>query len=142
MPAEELKDTLREVLESAYNAGDLEAMGRLYAPDVVYHRPPMPDIEGCRALMQYVAELRCAFSSVHLTLEEIVVEGEMHATRWTFRGMHTGRSPSMPVPPTGREVTMSGCSVSRSAEGRITEEWSHADWLSLFRQLGVIPPMG
>jgi predicted ester cyclase len=48
----------------------------------------------------------------------------------------------MPVPPTGRRVEMMGCSVSHWMVGRIVEEWNYVDWLGLFRQVGVIPPLG
>jgi hypothetical protein len=37
---------------------------------------------------------------------------------------------------------IAGCCVSRWMEGWIVEECNYVDWLGLFRQVGVIPPMG
>jgi len=142
MSAKEVKARLRCVVEQAYHQGRLEALDELYAPGIVYHRPPLADIEGLEALKAYVADLCLAFSGVRLTLHEIVVEGDILASRWTLRGSHTQRSPSMPVPPTGKEASVTGCSMAHWAEGRINEEWNYTDWLGLFQQLGVIPPMG
>jgi len=140
--AEDVRTTAQRAIEGAYNQGTLASLDQLYAPDVLYHRPPLVDIEGLGLLKEYIADLRRAFSEVRYTLDEIALEGEILASRWTFRGRHTGRSPSMPVPPTGREATITGCSMAHCVRGRIEEEWSHADWLGFFQQLNVIPPMG
>jgi len=139
--AEDLKDAFRRTLEAAYSQGNLAGLEELYTAEAAFHRPPFPDIEGLEAFKAYVADLRCAFSDVRLTLREIVLEGEALATRWTFQGTHTGRSPSMLVPPTGRSATITGCCMVHCVDGRIDEVWSYADWLGLFQQLGVIPPM-
>jgi len=137
-----LKAEARRILERAYTQGDLRALCRLYASDVVCHRPPLTDIEGLAALVQYVSDLRRAFSHVRLALDEIILEGQTTSSRWTLRGTHTERRPSIPVPPTGREVTVAGCSVAHWRDGRVYEEWSYVDWLGLFRQLRIVPPMG
>jgi len=142
MCSDEVKGIIRAVLEVAYNQGDLEALDKVYAPDVLYHRPPLADIECLEALKCSVADIRRAFSNVQLVIDKITLEGEVLAGRWTFRGIHTGRSSSMPVPPTGRGVTVTGCCMAHWTDGRIDEEWVCTDWLGLFQQLGVVPPMG
>lgn len=142
MLAEDVRTTARRAIEGAYNQGRLDGLDQLYTRDVVYHRPPLADIEGLGPLKEYITDFRRAFSEVRYTLDEITLEGEVLASRWAFRGRHTGRSPSMPIPPTGREVTITGCSMAHCVQGRVEEEWSHADWLGFFQQLNVIPPMG
>jgi predicted ester cyclase len=140
--AGDIRSAVHRVIEEIYNQGNLDGLDQLYARDVLYHRPPLADIEGLGPLGEYVADLRRAFSEVRYTLHEIALEGVVLACRWTFQGRHTGRSPSMPIPPTGREVTITGCSMAHCVQGRIEEEWSYADWLGFFQQLNVIPPMG
>ena len=142
MLGEGTKAKIRRIVEEAYNQGSLETLRELYAADLLYHRPPLPDIEGLAEFRQHIAGLRSAFSDTQFTISRIILEGDAQAYSWSFQGTHTGRSPSIPVPPTGRKVTMMGCSVSRRAEGQIIEEWNYIDWLGLFRQVGVIPPMG
>jgi predicted ester cyclase len=142
MCARKLGTTALRAIEAAYNEGLLERLDELYAPDAIYHRPPLTDIEGLDDLKAYIADLRRTFSELHYTLEETTWEGMAMGSRWTLRGRHTGRSPSMPVPPTGREITITGCSMVHYAQGKIEEEWNHADWLGFFQQLNVIPPVG
>jgi len=48
----------------------------------------------------------------------------------------------MGIPPTGKQVTMTGITILRFAGGKCVERWSEADFLGLLQQLGVVPPMG
>ncbi len=142
LPPEELKTMVRSTVEGAYNNGDLSSLSSLYASDVVYHRPPLPDIEGLGTLREYIADISRAFSDIHYTIRSIILEGDTYAELWAFQGTHTGQSPALPVPARGRQVSITGSTLGLWAGGKIVEEWSYVDWLGLFRQLGVIPPMG
>ena len=61
-------------------------------------------------------------------------------TRLTFGGTHQGTFQGMP--PTGKQVTGSGISIHRIANGKIAEAWVNFDTLGMLQQLGVIPAMG
>ena len=141
MLGEGIKARVSRVVEGAYNQGHLDGLGQLYAAGFLYHRPPLPDIEGLEEFRQHIADIRRAFSEMQISIHRIILEGDAQAYPWAFRGTHTGRSPSIPVPPTGKRVAIVGCSVSCWLQGQIIEEWNYVDWLGLFRQLGVIPPM-
>jgi predicted ester cyclase len=138
----QLKGIVRAGIEAAFNRGDLGGLDKVYSLSVVCHRSPLEDIQGLEDLKHFISDIRIAFSRVEFSLDEITLEGEVLAGRWTFRGTHTGRSPTMPVPPTGKAVTVTGCCMAYWVGGRIVEEWTCTDWLGLFQQLGVIPPMG
>ena len=141
MSAEELKATIRRVVGGAYNKGNLDAMDELYAPNFVYHRVPLPDIVGLEAYKQAIADIRNSFSNLKLTFDKIIMEEDTVATRWTFRGTHTGQSPTIPIPPTGKKVLITGGSITHIRGGKAVEEWNYADWLGFFQQLGVVPPL-
>jgi steroid delta-isomerase-like uncharacterized protein len=142
MSAEQLKTTVYRVAGQVYNEGRLEVMDDLWNADLVYHRPPFPDLEGREALREDISNLRNAFPDMELTFDEIIFEGDTSVARWTFRGTHTGQSPSIPVPPAGKQVTVTGVCVHHWAGGKIVEHWTHSDWLGLMQQLGVIPTPG
>ncbi len=61
--------------------------------------------------------------------------------RSTFRGTNTGDivTPTMHVPATGKQVTMTGIGIFRFADGKFVEAWYESDYLGLFQQLGLIP---
>jgi hypothetical protein len=55
---------------------------------------------------------------------------------------HIRTSPSLPIPPTGKEVVLQGCIVVHGKDGKVVEEWEHSDYLGFLQQLGVVPPLG
>ena len=61
-------------------------------------------------------------------------------SRWTGRGTHAGDL--MGIAPTGKQVTVTGISIQRIANGKIMEEWSTYDMLGMLQQLGVAPMPG
>jgi predicted ester cyclase len=75
-----------------------------------------------------------------LTVEDYLAEGDTVVSRWTGRGTHTGDL--MGIAPTGEQVTVTGISIQRIANGKIVEAWSTYDMLGMFQQLGVVPMPG
>lgn len=61
----------------------------------------------------------------------------MVATRWTARGTHDGEH--MGVPATGNQVTVSGLTISRLANGKVVEEFQSWDSREMIRQLKAMP---
>jgi predicted ester cyclase len=77
------------------------------------------------------------FPDIHFTVDDIFVEGDKVALRWTLRGTHKGEFAG--VPPTNKQVAIWGISVDRISGGKIAETWERYDTLGLMQQLGVIP---
>jgi len=46
------------------------------------------------------------------------------------------------MPATGKQVVLTGITISHMVEGKIVEDWHNADALGLLQQLGVVPAMG
>jgi predicted ester cyclase len=81
--------------------------------------------------------LHCAFPDLHLTIEDLIAEGDKVASRDTNSGTHRGAF--MGVAATGKAVTYNETFIARFAAGRIVESWAIVDALSLMRQLGLVP---
>ncbi len=45
----------------------------------------------------------------------------------------------MGIAPTGKQVTITGQAIYRTANGKIEEDWISADALGMLQQLGVVP---
>jgi predicted ester cyclase len=142
MSTEELKAKIRRFMEESYNKGNLGVVDEDCVADFVYHTPPFPDFQGTEAYKQFVAGVRNAYSGVHITVDEVIVEGDTTVFRWTLRGTHTGQSPTIRIPPTGKPVTMTGCGVVHSVGGKYVDSWNYGDYLGLLQQLGVVPSPG
>ena len=142
MARKELKRKIQWAGEEAWYNGNVDALDEIYAADYVWHRPPFPDIVGLVAAKESIAATRVAYSDIQTDYEEMVAEGDSLAYRWTLRMKHTGTSPSLPIPPTGKEVTLVGCTMVRIKDGKVVEEFEHSDYLGFLQQIGVVPPLG
>jgi predicted ester cyclase len=142
MSTEELKAKITRAMDKVYNKGNLNVVDETAAANFVLHNSPFPDVVGREAYKQYITGLRATLTGLHMTFDEVIGEGNTTVARWTLRGTHTGQLPSLPVPPTGKQVTITGCVVTHWAEGRMVEHWNHVNYLGMLLQLGVIPSMG
>ena len=68
-----------------------------------------------------------------------IADGDKVVTRWTGRGTHDGDL--MGVAPTGKQVTVSGLTLSRLANGKVVEEYTNWDTFGMMKQLGVVPEL-
>jgi len=135
MTVEENKAIARRWNEEVWGKGDLAAAGELLATDFVFNYPPpevAPDLEGYK---QSMAMWRAPFADIRSTIEDMVAEGDKVAVRWTWGGTHTGEF--WGIPPTGRQVTITGISILRIEGGKIVEEWGEMDNMGTMAQLGV-----
>jgi steroid delta-isomerase-like uncharacterized protein len=86
---------------------------------------------------QWNAAIREAVPDYNVTIEDQFAEDDKVVTRWTARGTHKGRFQG--IAPTGRQVSVTGMTISRYVDGKIAESWVELDTLSLMRQLGADP---
>ena len=126
--AEEKKALARRFLE-AQARGDLETLDELLAPDFI-DRSVLPGQGPSREdYKQSVLEMLAAFSNATFTIESQVAEGDVVASRFTGRSVHTGAF--LGVTPTGEETTYTGMTFHRIVAGKIAEEWGESDFLSV-----------
>ena len=92
--------------------------------------------------MEADAAMLAAFTENRTTIDDMIVDGDRAVMRWTWEAVHTGTSPSLGIPATGKHVRSVGCSVFHFWDGKVSEQWEYSDMLGLLQQLGVIPPMG
>ncbi|MGH2543748.1 MAG: ester cyclase [Ardenticatenaceae bacterium] len=134
--SEQNKALLRRAIEEVYNQGNLAAIDELVASDFVIYMPSQ-EIRGREGAKQYVATLRAGFPDIHFTIEDQIAEGDRVVTRWTAHGTHTGNFQG--IPPSGKQVRVTGTDVDRIADGKAVECWTNVDELGMMQQLGVVP---
>jgi predicted ester cyclase len=79
---------------------------------------------------------RSGVSLISIYLEDLFVEGDKVVARWTCRGTHHGIFRGLA--PTGKRVTFTGMTLYRMAQGKIVEQWTVEDGVSLYQQLGIL----
>ena len=109
----------------------------LAQPDVVIRTPLPINTPGANALKEIFARLHRAFPDLHVTIEDLIAEGDRVVSRNFVTGTHRGEY--MGVPATGRTVGYDEIFIARFVDGRIAETWGVVDVASLLKQLGATP---
>jgi predicted ester cyclase len=126
--AEENKALARRFLEAQAKA-DLATLDDMMAPDFV-DRSVLPGQGSSREdYKRSVLEMLGAFSNISFTVESQIAEGDLVASRYLGRSVHTGTF--LGVAPTGEERAYTGMTFHRIVAGKIAEEWGESDFLSV-----------
>ncbi len=143
MSTEANKALIHKWVDEVLNTRDVSQQSRAYqlvATDFVGHFPGQPPIQGLEAFRQFGSLYFTAFPDLQITPEDLIAEGDKVSMRYSWRGTH--KAELMGIPATGKQVTASGISILRVADGKIAEQWDNFDTLGMLQQLGVLPAMG
>jgi predicted ester cyclase len=134
------KATFRR-FRDAVNTGDIEVISQtideVVESDVLFHAPVPIEATGAQAAKQVWAMLLRGLPDLHLTIEDLIAEGDKVVSRNSVTGTHQGEYRGLP--PTGKSVTYNEIFIVRFTGGRIAEIWGVVDVFSQMKQLGVIP---
>lgn len=119
----------------AYEANDQAALDAVLAPDLLAQTPGSPEPQNRERHLQGISMFNAAFSDRHFTVDEMIAEGDVVATRTTLRGLHTGAFQGHP--PTGKPIAATGLTLERIQDGRIVERWFSFDTARVLQELGI-----
>ncbi len=131
------KDLVRRGYAELVNEGNFSHLEEFIHEDYVDHTQPPGWPTDRAGLQQQLQYFRSAFPDIHVTLEEMVAEGDLVMFRQTMRGTHQGEF--FGIPPTGNPVEMTGTHLFRLKDGKLVEHRANNDDLGMLRQLGAIP---
>jgi predicted ester cyclase len=132
----ENKTIVRRALEEPWS--DLSVLDEVIDSGYVGYDPAQPEpLRGPQGAKENIEQYRSAFEGAQITVKDQIAEGDYVASRWEGRGRHTGEL--MGIPPTGKDVTVSGQTISRLAGGKIVEEYTNWDTLGMLQQIGAVP---
>ena len=135
------KNAVRRLFEEVWNKGNLPVADELFSSTYVHHDASTPDVgRGPESEKKRATLYRTAFPDIRLTMDDIIAEGETVVARWSCRGTHKGDLSG--IPPTGKQVNITGVSIARFANGKMEEGWVNWDALALMQQLGVVSDLG
>jgi steroid delta-isomerase-like uncharacterized protein len=125
---------LHRWFEQVWNLGREEAIDELMAEDVVTHGL-QEDLHGPAAFKPFYRQFRSAFPDMRITVEEVLIDGDMIAARCSVSGTHTG--PGLSVPASGKPTSVTGMCMARVKDGKMIEGWNNFDFLALYQQIGM-----
>lgn len=134
------RDTLRW-LHDVFNRKMFGRIREVYAPTVMYHGPLMKELYGTASVTHQALGLAAAFPDAvfapqHIASTPCVEGGTKVAVRWVMEGHHLGHGGLEALrTPTGKRVQVMGMSHYHYKDGKIVDEWTVYDELSLLVQV-------
>lgn len=129
-------DNLRRLFDEGINQRNMMVLDDLLDERFITHGN-RTDATGPEAFLQILKDFLAGFPDLHVTLHDVIEDGNTAAARGTWTGTHQGEF--MGIPPTGRSVSVSYIDIWHSEGGMFTENWVQMDILGLMQQLGVAP---
>jgi predicted ester cyclase len=128
---------IRRLFEEPWK-GNWDVLDEIVAPGYVGWDSGRPEpIRGLESLREHLRAYGDAFPDARVTVHDQVAEGGKVATRWSGRGTNAGEIAEIAA--TGKEVTVSGLTISTLENGKVVEQWTTWDRLGMLVQLGAIP---
>lgn len=133
---EKNKAVARAFFEEVLGQGKLERYSDSHTPDFVA-RGTERDFSLAEDLA-IARDERTAMPDMQIVVNRMLAEGDLVAVHWTAWGTNT--QPGMGLPATGKKIKVSGITIFRFKAGKISEEWSAWNMLSVLKQAGLFPP--
>jgi predicted ester cyclase len=124
-------ETVAHAFADLMNGHDPNAVDRFVAEDYVNHIAYVED--GREANRAFWTSWFAAFPDTEVTMDDVLVDGDRVAGRFTYRATFQG--PFMGLPPTGRPVVMHSIDIWRVVDGMAVEHWDQLDGQAFFAQL-------
>ena len=140
MSVEQNKATLRRIVEEVFNKGDMSVVPELISPEYSYHNPMGMEFKGPDGFVQFVQMERNVFPDIHVTIDDMIGEGDKLAARLSFTGTFKGKFGDFE--PTGNKVSHTAAYFYRYADGKEVEALPFTDMLPMYQQMGISPPTG
>jgi steroid delta-isomerase-like uncharacterized protein len=130
------KQIARSFFEDVLDQGRLDKYAESHAKNFVAHGR---DRDGTlEEDMAAAKEERKAMPDMKVKVRQILAEHDLVAVYWNASGTNT--QAGMGFPATGKKISTDGMTIFRLKDGKISEEWSVWDMLSVMRQAGLLPP--
>jgi steroid delta-isomerase-like uncharacterized protein len=133
--SEENKNLVRRWFEEVWNQGRLSAIDELFDRSGKAYGWPDPDrpISSPEEFAAACKTYREAFPDIHMTVDDLVAEGDKVAVRWTATMTHLGNSLGFPA--SAKKARLSGSSFLTCGKGRILNGWNYMDLTRLHLEL-------
>lgn len=138
---QEAKDVIRRWNDEGWSGGNYDLAHEIIAPVMTVHGAGGQAVGmGPDGLIDLIKTWRTAFPDGKMTVDDIIVEGDLVGIRNTWHGTHT--ESFYGIPPTGKEVHVTSVGLDRVKDGQVVEGWGELDMVGMMQQLGAMPVVG
>ena len=129
----ENKTRIRRFYEEVVNGRNLQLADELFSADFDDHAAKAPGLDEFKKLY---ASMIDTFRGLHITIEEIIAEGDRVVAYVTTRAVQSGKFRGFPA--SDQPVEFRGVDIFRFENGKVAERWAVRDFLGMLQQAGHI----
>ncbi len=135
---EQRKVTMRHVFEEL-NKKNTAVFDEIYSPNLVFHQAMGTEVKGLEPFKRIWQGVFKAFPDARFTLDDILIEGDKAAFRFTMTGTFKNEMliQGKIVKPNGKEIRNTQFVFTRLEGGKVVEVWVMQNLLGLYQQMGV-----
>lgn len=132
-----MEDNLRHMVHDVWNRRRFDKVKDYFAADVNVQTAPGRELHGVQGVMWYIISMLAAFPDAQMSFDHFCdtheTDGYIAAVRWSLSGTHLGNGQF--GPPSGKAVNILGMSHFRFKNGKIVQEWTVWDEISVLMQI-------
>ena len=131
---EENKEVARRVIDEVFNNKNMSVLSELVSPNYIYHGS-QGEYQGLEGLREIISAYHNAFPDIHVTIDEMVAEGNTVACRLSIQGTFKGEM--MGMAPTSKQLNQVEGVFIHFEDGKEVEAFPFYDGIPFFQQLGI-----
>jgi steroid delta-isomerase-like uncharacterized protein len=138
---EEAKAVIRRWNDEGWSGGNYDLAHEIIAPVMTVHGAGGQAVGmGPDGLIDLIRTWRTAFPDGKMTVDDLIVDGDLVGIRNTWHGTHT--ADFYGIPASGKAVHVTSIGIDRVKDGQVVEGWGELDMIGMMQQLGAMPPLG
>ena len=139
--SEEAKAIIRRWNEEGWSGGKYDLAYEIIAPVMTVHGAGGQAVGmGPDGLIDLIKTWRTAFPDGYMSIDDLIVEGDLVAIRNTWHG--TQKADFYGIPASGKWVDVTSIGIDRVVNGQVAEGWGELDMVGMMQQLGALPMVG
>lgn len=128
---------VKKLFEEVYNKNNFSALDELMENSVKLTDPAAPHVgSGLRAIKELEKKYATAFPNKKVKIDDIFSTEDKVVVRWTCTGVQKGELQD--IPPSNQSIKISGISIFKITNGKISEIFQQWDRLALLEQIGEV----
>lgn len=131
----------REAIEGLYRAFEQKSvplLRKVVTPDWEYVPEPVGVSPGPDQMVPIFASIATALPDMKIAILDVLIHGDRVGVRAEVSGTQTGEL--LGIAASSRHISFAIHSFHQMRGSLIAKTWHLEDWLSVFRQLGQLPP--
>ena len=135
------KEVVRRWNNEGWSGGKYDLAYEIIAPVMTVHGAGGQAIGmGPDGLIDLIRTWRTAFADGAMSIDDIIVEGDLVAIRNTWHGTQTAEFYGIPA--SGKWVDVTSIGIDRVVNGQVAEGWGELDMVGMMQALGAFPMIG